>query len=439
MKKFQELQSKREFVRNKIVVGIDPAKRGFQAVALNPNGVLLSTPFKFDADHHGLHHSLWNNLSRRLEKFNTENLLFAVETSCNLWQPLCFYLHECGYRVLLVSPLTTKHSRPLVSHDFSRTDPKDALLMASNARDGYYDFYEGFTPHSSAMHRLSITYDKLRKNYVQNRLRIRALIEQVFPEFFKVLNLDTLTAKYLVKRYFLPQHYIEMDIEEEAGKIKKVSQRRHGKDTLLKLKELAIQSIGIRLDGVEITAARLSLECWLSLLETIEEQMKIIIDELIRLAKETPYFKPIVSVKGISEKLTALFIAETRDLSSFKHYKQIEKLAGLNLRQSQSGDYVGARYISRIGNRRLRWILYKMAEETVKYIPEVRVKYLRRQLSRRNYRKNIVASIPQVLKLIMVLNREQRAYANQDTHQKELRELEERYGQIRKQQRKKAA
>ena len=439
MKKFQALQSKREFVRNKTVVGIDPAKRGFQAVALNPNGVLLSTPFKFDADHHGLHHSLWNNLSRRLEKFNTENLLFAVETSCNLWQPLCFYLQQCGYRILLVSPLTTKHSRPLVSHDFSRTDPKDALLIASNARDGYYDFYEGFTPHSAAMHRLSITYDKLRKNYVQNRLRIRALIEQVFPEFFKVLNLDTLTAKYLVKQYFLPQHYIEMDIEEETEKIRKVSQRRHGKETLLKLREYAGQSIGIGLDGVEITAARLSLDCWLSLLETIEEQMKVVMDELIRLAQETPHFKPIVSVKGISEKLTALFIAETRDLSSFKHYKQIEKFAGLNLRQSQSGDYVGARYISRIGNRRLRWILYKMAEETVKYIPEVRVKYLRRQVSRRNYRKNIVASIPQVLKLIMVLNREQRAYANQDTHQRELRELEERYGQIKKQQQKKAA
>jgi hypothetical protein len=80
-----------------------------------------------------------------------------------------------------------------------------------------------------------------------------------------------------------------------------------------------------------------------------------------------------------------------------------------------------------------------MAEETAKYIPEVRIKYLKRQVSRRNYRKNIVASIPQVLKLIMILNRERRAYAYQNTHQRELRELEERYQQIRKQQRKKAA
>ena len=86
--------------------------------------------------------------------------------------------------------------------------------------------------------------------------------------------------------------------------------------------------------------------------------------KLIGLAKEIPYFQPIVSLKGISDKLTALFIAKTRDLSRFSHYKQIEKYAGVNIKQSQSGDYVGARHISHIGNRRLRWIIYRMAEET---------------------------------------------------------------------------
>ena len=432
MKNFKALQSKRQFVRNKVVVGIDPAKRGFQGVVLDPNGVLLSTPFKFDADHHGFHHILWNKLKQHIENFNSQNLVFAVETSCNLWQPLCCYLHRCGCQVLLVSPLSTKHARPFISHDFSRTDAKDALLIASNARDGYFDFYQVFNPHSNAMHRLGITYDKLRKNYVQNRLRIRALIEQHFPEFFRVLNLDTDTGKHIIKRYFLPEDFLKMEINQEAEIIMKISQKQHGRDTLNKLRELAGQSIGIPLQPEEIPAARLSLNCWITLLESIEEQMKAVMNELIRLAKQTPYFNAIVSLKGISNKLAALFIAETRDLSKFKHYKQIEKYAGLNLKQSQSGNYVGARHISHIGNRRLRWILYKIAQETVRYIPEVRIKYLKRQVNRRNYRKNLIACVPIVLKLILVLSRENRMYEYRSDNLEELQKLEATYEKMKK-------
>lgn len=435
MRKYKALQSKRQFIRNKVVVGIDPAKNKFQGVILDQDGIMQGTSFTFNANHQGLHHLLWDKLNQRIEKFNTQNLVFAVETSCNLWQPLCFYLRGCGYSVLLVSPLTTKHSRPLISHDFSRTDPKDALLIASNARDGYFDFYQDFTPHSNAMHRLSITYDKLRRNYVQTRLRIRSFMEQLFPEFFEVLNLDTDTGKYLIKRYFMPGHFIKMDIDEESEKIMKISQQQHGRNTLQKLKELARESIGIPLEPEEIHAAQLTLTCWIALLETVEGQMKTVMKELISLAKETPYFQPIVSLKGISDKLSALFIAETRDLSRFSHYKQIEKHAGVNIRQSQSGDYVGARHISHIGNRRLRWIIYRMAEETCRYVPEVRMKYLKRQLKRKIYRKNIIACVSPLLKLILILTRENRSYEPCSGRLKELKELEAAYEKNKKQKR----
>lgn len=64
--------------------------------------------------------------------------------------------------------------------------------------------------------------------------------------------------------------------------------------------------------------------------------MDFVIKQLVDLAKETIYFDFIISLKGISDKSTALFIAETRDLSIYDHFKKIEKYAGYNLRQSQS-------------------------------------------------------------------------------------------------------
>jgi len=142
----------------------------------------------------------------------------------------------------------------------------------------------------------------------------------------------------------------------------------------------------------------------------IEKQMNDVLSQLKQLSEQSPGYNILLSIKGISEKQAALFIAETRDLAGFKHYKQLEKFAGYNLRQSQSSDYVGPRHINHIGNRRLSCILYKMCEETIKYIPEVRVKFVKRQLAKRSYRKNVVACASNLLRLIISLVKEGRMY-----------------------------
>jgi transposase len=375
----------------------------------------------------GFTEKLWGKLRQYLGECNPENLVFAIETSCNLWQVLAHYLSVEGFQVLLVSPLTTKHSRPFFNHDFSHTDPKDALLIASNARDGYFDFYRTFSAAIDAMHQLSLTYCKLLRNYVQQRTRLRSLLDQVFPEFPAILPLSTKSARYVLSKFILPKDFLTMNLAQEAAVLGKISGKQHGEETLLALQQAARTSIGIPKQGYEIPVLRVVMDAWLALLKTIEEQMQTVIAELLPLAQKAPYFEIISSLKGISDKLAALFIAETRDLTLFKHYKQIEKLSGYNLRQRDSGQYVGTRRISHIGNRRLSWILYKMAEGTAKYVPEVRIKYLRRQLKHRSYRNNIVASAPTLLKLLMALIKKNQNYVYRPEAHAELEVLEQRY------------
>jgi len=428
--KFKALQMKRQFIIGKTVVGIDPAKNKHQAVVLDPTGVQLCKSFSFQNTIEG-YTRLWDKIKQQEVECNQE-LVFAIETSCNLWQNLAYYLHRQGYKVLLVSPLTTNRSRPFLNHDFSRTDPKDAHLMASNTRDGYFDYYQDFSSPIKAMHQYSITYDKLRKNLVQNKTRLRALIDRVFPEFVKVVDLDTHTAKYLLTKYFLPQHFFEMDIELETKNIEKISQRQHGKETLERLQKFAEQSVGIMLEEEEILSFRLTLDSWLILIETIKTRMDKLMEELITLAKQTRYYEILTSLKGVSDKLAALFIAETRDLGQFTHYKKLEKYAGYNLRQSQSGQTIGPRHMSHIGNKRLSWVLYKMTEETAKYVPEVRMKFIRRQIKRTNYRKNLIASSSILLKLITSLVKENRTYENCSEGINKLDFLEHQYMGLKK-------
>jgi len=85
-------------------------------------------------------------------------------------------------------------------------------------------------------------------------------------------------------------------------------------------------------------------------------------------------------------------------------------MAGTNLRLNTSGRYRGRNRISHLGNSRLRWVLFMMAKETAKYVPEIRIKYLKRQLKKRNYLKNTIACTSKLLQLILSLTREERLY-----------------------------
>jgi transposase len=424
-------QMKRHFIQDKIIIGIDPSKQKHQAMVINALGDSMGNSFSFQHNHYGFHITLWKRLKERLDSVDPEKIVFAVEISINLWQKLCHYLHEQGFSVVMVRPLATKHERPKMSNSFTKTDPKDSLAIANIARQGYFNFYKVYTDHIQAMHRLSITYDKLNDNIRQTKQRIRSQVELLFPELNDVIDVDTKTANKLLTRYLTPQDFQQLNLFTEEINIRKASRNRSGIDLLKALKETASQSIGLPVQNESQIAERLTMDVWLNLLKCLEEQLDVIRKELIKLAKQTPYFHILISFKGISDISAARFIAETRDLSEYDHYKQIEKMSGSNLKLSDSGKYSGYRRISHIGNHRLRAILYKMSEETKNYIPEVRIRYLKRQMKQPRYKKNVIAVSSNLLKLLMVLIKENRTYSYRPDKLKEVELLETQYQEFK--------
>jgi len=435
----QRLQVQREQLAGKIVIGIDPAKDKHQAAIVDAHGNQRGASFSFPVNAVGYGEVLWRNIAKLIPSCNVRDVVFAIETACNLWETLAFYLRCRGYAVVLISPLSTHHSRPIMSMEFSRTDPKDAYLVATIAQRGAYHHYEQFPPESNAMHQLAITYDKLRKNRAQNRARVRALLDRVFPEFPRILEPDTDTAVYLLKKYLFPDEFLAMDIRTETKAIETISRRQCDRTTLEEIQSAARTTIGIVRQSDERLADRITLDAFLALIDTIEQHSTRVLDALITRAKELPQFERINSLSGCGKKLTALFLGEVHDLSRFTHYRHLEKLAGLNLRLYDSGRYSGTRHISSIGNCRLRWIVYKMTEETAKRVPEVRCKYLRRQLKRRKHVKNVVATVPQLLQLIVAMEKHQRTYELHPETVAEMHELEERYTQLKASSHKKTA
>jgi len=220
-----------------------------------------------------------NHLARIIPRHSPEELAFAIETSCNLWDTLAFYLHGQGFTVLLVSPLSTHHARPIMNLEFSHTNPKDAFLVATVAQRGAFHSYESFSAHTNAMHQLAITHDKLRHDLAHTRARIRSLLERVFPEFPNVLAPNTETALYLLKNYLFPDEFMNLNVAAESIRVEQISRRQLGRSTLETLQQEARRTIGVVRESHERIADRLTLDAYLTLVETLQVQLDRVLEE----------------------------------------------------------------------------------------------------------------------------------------------------------------
>jgi transposase len=435
--KLQNLEKKRHFVSDKFIVGIDPAKQKHQAMVLDPKGIPVGNSFPFTNSYNGFHFKLWQKLKALPYEITPENTAFAVEISINYWQKICHYLSEKGYTVLMVRPITTKHERPRLNN-FSRTDPKDALCIASSARQGYFNFYQKYDDDILGIHRLGITYDKLKKQIVIAKQRLRSEVEMLFPEFPGILKIDTDTARYLLSKYLSAKDFSEINVFYEAIELVAISRNHHGAATLKALKEAATKSIGLPLDKVGYMAHRMTVNMWIEQIKMLKIQQYNILREMSALAQKTPFFKLLNSIKGISEITAARFIAEIPQLGNDLHFKQVEAFAGLNLRLSESGQITGYRRISHWGNNRLRAVLYKMTEETKNHIPEIRIRFLKRQMKNPTYTKNITACTSNLLKIIIALIRDNRCYEFDPEKVKEMEALDNQYQEQKEKRQSKA-
>ena len=402
---------------------------------LDEHGMQMGNSFSINVSHKGFNEDLWKKLGKILGKFRKEEVVFAIESSCDLWRVFAGYLHNRGYTVLLVNPLITYRTRPTINNDFSKTDPKDAYLIAENTQGGKYNEYMSYSPEINKLHSLCIAHDKLTKDRNRIILRLRALMEEIFPEYLKCVHVEIKTSLYLLGKYYLPEHFQQLDVDEEEWNVRRISNGKHNANTLKKIKEFAYNSIGAGKSGEE-DGVRITLDAWTSQLRLIDEHKKAIGNKMIELAKETEFFEILVSVPGISDISAARLIGECRDLKLFEHYKQIEKMAGSNVRLCDSGKYVGRRRINKLGNKRLLKLIYIMTTHAAKYMPEVRIKFLKRQIKKKNYRKNIFAASSILMRILMALIKEKRTYELREDAVQEMERLELKYNPEKKDKKK---
>ena len=189
--------------------------------------------------------------------------------------------------------------------------------------------------------------------HLLREVNISRLVCILFPELEKLVPTLHMNSVYEFLYEFPGAKQIaSAHLTRLSNLVESASKGHYTKDTAIRFREAAKNSI-----GSNMPAKSLELKHTIKLIreldteiEEIEEQIKIIMDEIN---------SPILSIPGISYRMGAMIIAEIGDFSQFDSPDKILAYAGLSPSTYQSGQLDNSHSrMEKRGSRYLRYALY---------------------------------------------------------------------------------
>ena len=289
------------------------------------------------------------NITAAMYEENKTDVIIAFEPTGHYWLNIDKYFKDCGQETVLMPTYTVKQSKEQYDQNPTKSDPKDALLIARLTSEGkyvkpiereklYQDIYSGYH-----------IYDDIQKEINKIKNKIHVWNDKYFPEIEKVYKITSASIKPIYERELLPNEIKNMTLEAFTEIMTK-NNRYSKKSNIQKLKELCKKSNGINPDKFTKQEIKRLYERYQELLKECEEIEK----ELIELASQIDYVEKAVEITGIGYISIIGIIAETGNLKNYEHAKQVLKMSGLSLKESSSGQKKGKKHISKRGRAKLR-------------------------------------------------------------------------------------
>lgn len=211
-------------------------------------------------DYRGLevYHKVWFDKTENLDaigcqitaamyKENKTDVIIAFEPTGHYWLNIDKYFKDCGQETVLMPTYTVKQAKEMHDQNPTKSDPKDALLIARLTSEGkyvkpierndlYQDIYSGYN-----------IYDDIVKEINRIRNKIHVWNDKYFPEIEKVYKIDSVGIKPIYENQLLPNEIKDMTLEKFTEVMTKDNSRAN-KKSIMKLKELCEKSNGINSD-----------------------------------------------------------------------------------------------------------------------------------------------------------------------------------------------
>lgn len=387
-----------------LIVGIDIAKHIHWAQFTDSRGVPLCKPLRVENNIDGFS-TLMTKICELQTANGCNNVLLGFEPSGHYWRTLAwFFKTTIGVTLVGVNPYHVKQLKELEDNTQTKNDKKDALVISHLIRDGhYFDLYMPEDEYAELRilrkHREQMSEDRKRAF-----VRIINILDEYFPEFMTVsTNVNSVSTRVILRTTPFPSDLVGLTSDELCHIWKDYRTGkgiRIGKNSATQLIEIASSSVGISV-GIDASRKRLNdildqIDMLDSQIENCDQAMNDIIDRL-------DVGRYLTSVPGVGDVVAASFIAETGDLDRFEDWKQLRKLAGLNLVEQSSGQHKGKTKISKRGRPGLRRLVYLIGDKGMLVSPEMMAFYQYLRHRPENSLKHDQAVLAVGLKLMRIM------------------------------------
>ncbi|WP_141995121.1 IS110 family transposase [Bacillus sp. B4EP4a] len=350
-----------------LIVGVDIAQQLHVARAVNFRGIVVGDPLTFENNEEGFVKLLsWIQNLQKLKNF--DSTIVGMEPTGHYWINLSKWLDKQNIEVVTVNPHLVKRNKENRDNTQSKSDKKDALVIADMVKNGYYSFVRPTSESFEKLRVLISNRDVIVKRLVMSINQVNRWVDVVFPELRQVFKDVTCKGAIATLRLFpTPDEISSLETLDVMRGWKSLMKRQPGPKKAQLLINLAKSSIGTRqaLDAYKFHLEQLLEEYDLAVkqLERVEQQVKEVLYKI-------PFAKKLLMIKGISEISLAGILGESGDLSGFSHGNSLLRHAGLHLAEASSGKWKGQIVISKRGRSRLRRFLYLATMSLVMNNPE---------------------------------------------------------------------
>ncbi|CAH0122657.1 IS110 family transposase ISHaha5 [Paenibacillus sp. CECT 9249] len=277
----------------------------------------------------------------------------VLEATGHYHKPLVAYLERSGWTHFIVNPLQSKRAKGTQLRKV-KTDATDTWHLADMYYRGDVEAHRTWEETFTELQHVTRQHAFVTDMFVQAKLNIRALLEQVFPDYEEAFsNLFSITSLKVLKRCLEDdmENLVEV-IEEDVGK-------SHSKRWVGEKAERIEALLSIWRKHPISRSQTAMLSSMVTLLLTFIEQLGGLERQMDRIASILPEIELLKSIPGIGDKLAAAIVAEIGDINQFEDAKQLVAYAGLDPAIYSSGKFTAtSSRITKRGSKRLRRSLY---------------------------------------------------------------------------------
>ncbi|MFI8496894.1 IS110 family transposase, partial [Peribacillus butanolivorans] len=350
-----------------LVVGVDIAQHVHVARAVNYRGIVIGKPLSFENNEEGFTRLL-NWIKELKHMKNLDSTIVGMEPTGHYWMNLSKWLVKQNIDVVTVNPHHVKRNKENRDNTQSKSDKKDALVIADMVKNGYYAFVRSTSESFEKLRVLMANRDVIVKRLVSSINQINRWVDVVFPELRQVFKDVSCKGAIATLRLFpTPAELCSLQPQDIVTGWKSCMKRHSGHKKARSLLTLAKRSIGTK---QALDAYKLHLEQLLEEYDLASSQLERVTQEVTNVLEQIPFVKQILAIKGISEISLAGILGEAGDLSGFAHGNALLRHAGLHLAEASSGKWKGQIVLSKRGRSRLRRYLFLATMSLVMNNPE---------------------------------------------------------------------